>query len=136
MCKLLRLLLTRSVLELQLTIENKLDESIVEFPSGNSDRYIARAIERAISDQILKFKAYTKSLDITTCLIYLVDKLSCSILEEMPSLRVNRILTYSNSKLIENGTTHFQGRNLLDLFMKNKNNSYSQNGLQIFYDYY
>lgn len=101
--------------------KNILDESSVEFPSEKSDHYIAGTIEQAISDQILKFKAYAKSLDIKICLIFLCDKILCDILEKMPSLQVNKIITYnSNSRIIESGTTHFQDRNLLELFMKNK----------------
>ena len=88
-----------------------LDESIVEVPSEKSDHYIARTSEQAISDRIIKSKAYATSSDIKICLLYVCGKALGDSLEKMSSLQVNEILTHdSNSPIIESGTTHFQGR--------------------------
>ena len=101
--------------------KNILDELTIDFPSDKSDLYIAGTIEQAISDQVLKYKAYTKSLDLKICLIFLCDKTLCDILEKMPSLQVNKIIKYNtDSTLAENRNQHFQDNSLLALFMENK----------------
>ena len=101
--------------------KNILDELTVDFPSDKSDLYIAGTIEQAISDQILKYKAYMQSLDLKICLIFLCNKTLCKIFEEMPSLQIHHIVTYSNdSMLVENKNKHFQDNSLLELFMENK----------------
>ena len=101
--------------------KNILDESTIEFPSEKSDLYIAGTIEQAISDQILKYKTYAKSLDIKICLVFLCNKTLCDIFEKMPSLQVNKIITHNNnSRISENGNAHFQDSSLLELFMQNK----------------
>ncbi len=101
--------------------KNILDALTIDFPSDKSDLYIAGTVEQAISDQILKYREYSKSLNLKICLIFLCSPILSEILPKMPSFAPYHLVTYSNhSMLAENGNQHFQDSSLLQLFMENK----------------
>jgi hypothetical protein len=74
--------------------KNILDESITEFPSDKSDLYIVGTIEQIITDIVLKYKGYIKTMDSKVCLIFACDPVLYALLAESKLFKDYKIVNY------------------------------------------
>lgn len=98
--------------------KNIMSEKIVEFPYDKSDMYLIGTIEQAISDKLLFYKQYIKTLETQPCLIFLVDNKLKQPISELKFDNCNILaLTRNDLKLTPNHSDdRFQDATLIELF--------------------
>lgn len=101
--------------------KNILEEAAIVFPFDKSDLYIVGTIEQAISDIVLKYKAYVKSLDLKICLIFACDQVLSDLLIQSTLFQPYKMIVYNDTlSAVGVSNQHFQDNSLLELFMANK----------------
>jgi hypothetical protein len=97
---------------------NIMSEKTIEFPYDKSDLYLTGTIEQAISDKLLFYKQYIKTLKQQPCIIFLVDNALKSLVSGLKFENCN-ILPLSGDDLnfvSHNANDRFQDSVLIELF--------------------
>lgn len=79
--------------------KNILNESTTDFPFDKSDLYVVGTIEQIISDIILKYKGYVKSLDIKISLIFVCNEVLSNLLSQSKSFVDYTFVSYHSISL-------------------------------------
>ncbi len=97
---------------------NIMSEKTVEFPYDKSDMYLIGTIEQAISDKLLFYKQYIKTLDKPPCIIFLVDNALKKLISQLKLENCNILaLSEDNLKLASHHSNdRFQDSALMELF--------------------
>ena len=97
---------------------NIMSEKMVEFPYDKSDMYLIGTIEQVISDKLLFYKQYIKTLETQPCLIFLVDHELKPMISELKFDNCNiLVLTGDDLKLTaHHSNDRFQDSTLIELF--------------------
>lgn len=97
---------------------NIMSEKTVEFPYEKSDMYLIGTIEQVISDKLLFYKQYIKTLETQPCLIFLVDNTLKQMISELKFDNCNILaLTGDDLELTtHNSDDRFQDTALIEMF--------------------
>jgi len=99
---------------------NIMSEKTVEFPYDKSDMYLIGTIEQAISDKLLFYKQYIKTLNKQPCIIFLVDTTLKQLITQLKFENCQTLALSADDLGLQShhSNNRFQDNVLIELFNK------------------
>lgn len=111
---------------------NIMSEKTIEFPYDKSDMYLVGTMQQAISDKLLFYKQYIKTLDKQPCIIFLVDNALKQLIKDLKFENCQTLALSADDLNLEphHSSNRFQDSVLIELFNKFANHLASNRPLK------